>query len=106
MDLGRGGYPRSSPLYESLYCLATCTYMYVQVKAAKFGNDPFLRDYKLSINHQMLSVEGRILQPPAIQYKGERTVSVVVCCCCLLLFVVVCCCFLPGNNYRLERCQE
>ena len=52
--------------------------MYVnplQVRSSDFNQDPILREYGLRVHNKMTEVEGRVLPHPAIQYKGDRTVS-------------------------------
>lgn len=47
------------------------------MKSANFSNDPYLRDYGLSVSNKMETVRGRVLQAPHILYQGERSVSVM-----------------------------
>ena len=48
--------------------------MYAQVRSAGFERDPVMREYGLRVHNRMEEVEGRVLDPPAIQYKGNKTV--------------------------------
>jgi eukaryotic translation initiation factor 2C len=46
-----------------------------KVKSAGFERDPVMREYGLRVHNRMEEVEGRVLDPPAIKYKGNETVS-------------------------------
>ncbi|XP_027205239.1 protein argonaute-1 [Dermatophagoides pteronyssinus] len=41
------------------------------VKKADFNNDPYVREFGLSISNMMMEVKGRVLPPPKIQYGGR-----------------------------------
>lgn len=41
------------------------------VRKADFNNDPFVREFGLSISNIMMEVRGRILPPPKLQYGGR-----------------------------------
>ena len=47
---------------------------YTQVKSAGFERDPVMREYGLRVHNKMEEIEGRVLDPPAIKYKGNETV--------------------------------
>ena len=47
-----------------------------QVARANFNEDPYVRDFGLSIDPNMVTVTGRILPPPLLQYGGKIHVSV------------------------------
>ena len=56
-------------------CIILCaTLMHMQVRSAGFERDPIVREYGLRVHDRMEEVEGRVLNPPAIQYKGNGTV--------------------------------
>lgn len=40
------------------------------VHRADFNNDPYLREFGLSISNSMTKVPGRVLPPPKLQYGG------------------------------------
>ncbi|XP_054710913.1 protein argonaute-2-like [Uloborus diversus] len=42
-----------------------------QVRRADFNNDPYVREFGLSISNTMMEVRGRILPPPKLQYGGR-----------------------------------
>ena len=48
--------------------------MFIQVRSAGFEKDPIVQEYGLRVHNKMEEVEGRVLDPPAIQYKGNETV--------------------------------
>lgn len=50
-------------------------FSFCQVDSARFDEDPYLKEYDLSVSNEMETVSGRVLPPPAIQYQGRRTVS-------------------------------
>uniref|UniRef100_A0AC35TUF3 ArgoN domain-containing protein n=1 Tax=Rhabditophanes sp. KR3021 TaxID=114890 RepID=A0AC35TUF3_9BILA len=43
---------------------------------ASFENDPFLEQFGLNINPEMVATSGRIIQPPAIQYREQNKSNV------------------------------
>ena len=49
---------------DALYCLS-------QVARANFNEDPYVRDFGMSIETKMVNVSGRILPPPLLQYGGK-----------------------------------
>ena len=64
-----------------LYCQIMSTLSTTQVARANFNEDPYVRDFGLSIDPKMVTVTGRILPPPLLQYGGKVRVraSVVLC---------------------------
>ena len=42
------------------------------IRKAKFNDDEFLRDFGITVGQDMSRIEGRVLEPPAIQYAGEK----------------------------------
>lgn len=42
------------------------------VQKADFNNDPYVKEFGLSISHSMVEVKGRVLAPPKLQYGGAR----------------------------------
>lgn len=42
------------------------------VQKADFNNDPYVKEFGLSISHSMVEVKGRILAAPKIQYGGRH----------------------------------
>ena len=57
-------------------CVTVCVddlYYYIssQVVRADFNEDPFVRDFGISIDQKMVTVSGRILPPPLLQYGGK-----------------------------------
>lgn len=38
---------------------------------ADFNNDPFVQDFGISVDENMVTVEGRVLPPPKLQYGGK-----------------------------------
>ena len=56
----------------------TCTNLLVytippcpQVARANFNEDPYVQDFGISIDQKMVTVTGRILPPPLLQYGGK-----------------------------------
>lgn len=43
----------------------------LQVARANFNEDPYVRDFGISIDTKMVNVNGRILPPPLLQYGGK-----------------------------------
>ena len=41
------------------------------VQKADFNNDPYVKEFGLSINNNMMEVKGRVLMPPKLQYGGR-----------------------------------
>lgn len=41
------------------------------VQKADFNNDPYVKEFGLSISDLMMEVKGRVLQPPKLQYGGR-----------------------------------
>ncbi|XP_033109683.1 protein argonaute-2-like isoform X1 [Anneissia japonica] len=41
------------------------------LQRAKFNEDPFIREFGISICKEMTQVQGRVLQPPKLQYGGR-----------------------------------
>ncbi len=41
--------------------------LFFKVAEANFDNDPFLKDFDMRIDKELVSIRGRVLQPPAIQ---------------------------------------
>lgn len=69
----------------------TCTDLLVlslptpQVARANFNEDPYVQDFGISIDQKMVTVTGRILPPPLLQYGGKigkqvRCVPIAVYC--------------------------
>jgi len=42
-----------------------------QVARANFNEDPYVQDFGIAIDQKMVTVTGRILPPPLLQYGGE-----------------------------------
>ncbi|UYV61609.1 AGO1 [Cordylochernes scorpioides] len=42
------------------------------VRKADFNNDPYVREFGLSISNSLMEVRGRILNPPRLQYGGRN----------------------------------
>ena len=59
-----------------------------QVARANFNEDPYVRDFGLSVDPKMVTVTGRILPPPLLQYGGKVRVRAPNCllCCVVLMF--------------------
>ena len=59
------------------YVSDTCTDLLVlslpipQVARANFNEDPYVQDFGISIDQKMVTVTGRILPPPLLQYGGK-----------------------------------
>ena len=56
-----------------------------QVARANFNEDPYVQDFGISIDQKMVTVTGRILPPPLLQYGGKvgkhvRCVPIAVYC--------------------------
>ena len=45
--------------------------MFVKVHKANFNNDQYVRQFGLSISNEMVTIEGRVLPAPKIQYGGK-----------------------------------
>ena len=45
--------------------------IYLQVARANFNDDPYVRDFGISVDQKMVTVTGRILPPPLLQYGGK-----------------------------------
>nr|QKV26109.1 argonaute-1 [Pinctada fucata] len=43
------------------------------VKKANYNNDPYLRTFGISVNSQMMDLQGRVLPHPKLQYGGRQT---------------------------------
>ena len=43
----------------------------LQVSKANFNDNPYLKDFGISIDHQMVKVTGRVLPAPKLQYGGR-----------------------------------
>ena len=43
----------------------------LQVARASFNDDPYIRDFGISVDTKMVTVTGRILPPPLLQYGGR-----------------------------------
>ena len=60
-----------------LYYCRSCTDLLVlslptpQVARANFNEDPYVQDFGISIDQKMVTVTGRILPPPLLQYGGK-----------------------------------
>ena len=65
-------------------------YVAVQVKSADFQQDPIAQEYDLRVHDQIEKVEGRVLDPPAIQYKGNETVRSHRVYLFICMFIHVC----------------
>ena len=55
--------------------------VFIQVVRADFNADPYVRDFGISVDQKMVTVTGRILPPPLLQYGGK----VCVCVCAVAL---------------------
>lgn len=44
------------------------------VNAARFNEDPYLRNFGIKVDHNMTRVEGRILPIPTVNYANNQTV--------------------------------
>ena len=42
-----------------------------QVARANFNEDPYVQDFGIAIDQKMVTVTGRILPPPLLQYGGK-----------------------------------
>ncbi|XP_014671419.1 PREDICTED: protein argonaute-2-like isoform X2 [Priapulus caudatus] len=42
------------------------------VRKMDFNSNPYVQEFGISVNYKMTDVEGRVLPPPAIQYKNEE----------------------------------
>ena len=49
-------------------------HVYIQVRSAGFERDLIVQEYGLRVHDRMEEVKGRVLNPPAIKYKGNETV--------------------------------
>lgn len=66
----------SSKVPSALYIhMSLLRCLFYQVDSAKFHEDPYLKEYGLSVSNEMETVSGRVLPAPTIQYQGRRTVS-------------------------------
>ena len=43
---------------------------------ANFNDNPYLKDFGITIDHTMVQVTGRVLPAPRLQYGGRVSVSV------------------------------
>lgn len=55
------------------------------MRRADFNNDPYVREFGLSISNTMMEVRGRILPPPKLQYGGRVSQSHSLCLLSLTL---------------------
>lgn len=46
-----------------------------QVARANFNEDPYVKDFGINVDQKMVTVTGRILPPPLLQYGGRVNVS-------------------------------
>lgn len=44
------------------------------VYLARFNDDPFLKNFGITLNTQMVDIEGRVLQAPGIVYSDNKKV--------------------------------
>ena len=51
-----------------------------QMLQADFNNDPFVQDFGISVDENMVTVEGRVLPPPKLQYGGKINVRHLMVC--------------------------
>ena len=45
--------------------------IYSQVARANFNADPYVQDFGISVDTKMVTVTGRVLPPPKLQYGGK-----------------------------------
>ena len=57
----------------------------LQVRCANFHDDPYLGEFGITVSNSMTQVEGRVLDPPKLKCKDERTVSN-----CVVLHLTLC----------------
>ena len=51
-----------------MYCIS-------QVREADFARDECLRDFGIKIHQDMMSIDGRVLDPPKLEYKDKKNVT-------------------------------
>ena len=47
--------------------------IFSQLRDAEFSRDPFLNDFGIKVYNEMARIEGRVLDPPKLQYKGKNS---------------------------------
>ena len=57
--------------FESCTDLLVSSLLPPQVARANFNEDPYVQDFGISIDQKMVTVTGRILPPPLLQYGGK-----------------------------------
>ena len=67
-------------MYFNIYFV---TLLAFQVVRANFNEDPYIQDFGISVDQKMVTVTGRILPPPLLQYGGKVRVVYVSGCTCV-----------------------
>ena len=44
---------------------------HLQVEQANFNSNPYLQDFGIAVDHRMITVKGRVLPAPRLQYGGR-----------------------------------
>jgi len=47
-----------------------CVNLLFQIERASFNEDPFVREFGISVDSKMVMITGRVLPPPKLQYGG------------------------------------
>ena len=47
--------------------------IFSQLRDAEFNEDPFLKDFGIKVYDEMAPIEGRVLDPPKLQYQGKNS---------------------------------
>lgn len=47
-----------------------------QVARASFNSDPYIQDFGISVDTKMVTVTGRVLPPPKLQYGGKVIMNI------------------------------
>ena len=55
-------------LYILIYTLRAIP---LQMAQANFNSDPYVQDFGISVDQKMVTVTGRVLPPPRLQYGGK-----------------------------------
>jgi len=45
-------------------------YLLLKIERASFNEDPFVREFGISVDSKMVMITGRVLPPPKLQYGG------------------------------------
>ena len=59
------------PIFMGIFNFIYIIFNFFQVKKADFAHDPYVQYFGMKVKPQLTLLEGRVIEPPVIQYGNE-----------------------------------